>query len=88
MDDPRFLNDVELATAAMVRDELEAEMIRGLLESAGVPSIIQAAGEAAGARYGLNGVPGFTGPMKVLVHEHRLDEARAVIAAVPGEELS
>jgi len=86
MSDPRFVDNVELATAAFVRNEIEAEMIRGLLESAEIPSIIQAAGMFEGTRHGLGGVPVYGGAQKVLVHAHRLQEAEEVIAAAQGPE--
>ncbi len=81
MDDPRFVTNVELATAAFVRNEMEAEMIRGLLESAEIPSLIQAAGMFEGTRHGFGGVPVYGGAQKVMVHAHRLEEAKEVIAA-------
>ena len=81
MTDPRFVDDIELATAAFVQNEMEAEMIRGLLESAEIPSMIEAAGLFEGTRHGFNGVPVYGGAQKVRVHAHRLEEAKAVIAA-------
>jgi hypothetical protein len=86
MDDPRFVNNVELAQVAFVRDEGEAEMVRGLLESAGIPSMIEGAGLFAGTRHGFNGIPVYGGSQKVMVHAHRLEEARAVIAAPLADE--
>jgi hypothetical protein len=80
MDDPRFVGNVELVEAAFVRNEMEAEMIRGLLESAGIPSIVQAAGMFEGTRHGFGGVPVYGGAQKVMVHAHRLEDAQAVIA--------
>jgi hypothetical protein len=74
--DPRFVENVELATAAFVPNELEAEMIRGLLESAEIPSMIEAAGLFEGTRHGFSGVPVYGGAQKVLVHAHRLEEAK------------
>lgn len=86
MADPRFVANVELAQAAFVRNEGEAEMVRGLLESAGIPSILQAAGMFEGTRHGFGGgVPVYGGAQKVMVHAHRLEEAREVIAATLAE---
>ena len=51
-------------------------MVRGLLESAGIPSIVQAAGMFEGTRQGFGGVPVYGGAQKVMVHAHRLEEAR------------
>ena len=72
MTDPRFVSEAELAAAAFVASEAEAEMVRGLLESAGIPSILQAAGMFEGTRHGFGGVPGYGGSQKVMVHAHRL----------------
>lgn len=90
MDDPRFVGNVELVQAAFVRNEMEAEMIRGLLESAGIPSIIQPAGMFEGTRHGFGGVPVYGGAQKVMVHAHRLEEAETLIAEtlVEDEEVS
>lgn len=85
MGDPRFVESVELVPAAFVSSEAEAEMIRGLLESAGIPSILQAAGMFERVRHGFGGVPVYGGAQKVMVHAHRLEEAEAVLAAVPAE---
>lgn len=74
----------ELAEAALVGSEVEGEMIRGLLESAGIPSILQAAGMFEATRHGFGGVPVYGGAQKVMVHASRLEEAEAVIAAAQG----
>jgi hypothetical protein len=85
--DPRFVENPELVSAAFVRNEMEALMIRGLLESAGIPSILQAAGMFEGVRHGFgSGVPVYGGAQKVMVHAHRLEEAQALIAAAPAED--
>ena len=66
----------------MVHNEMEGEMIRGLLEGAGIPSILQAAGLFEGTRHGFGGgVPVYGGAQKVMVHPERLEEARELIAA-------
>jgi hypothetical protein len=75
----------ELVEAAFVRSETEAEMVRGLLEGAGIPSILQAAGMFEAGRHGFGGLPVYGGAQKVMVHAHRLEDARAVLAATPGE---
>jgi hypothetical protein len=85
--DPRFVDNAELAEAAFVRNEAEAEMVRGLLESAGIPSILQPAGMFEGVRHGFgSGVPVFGGAQKVMVHAHRLEDAQAVLAATLAED--
>jgi hypothetical protein len=80
--DPGFETNAELVEAAFVHNEMEGEMIRGLLEGAGIPSILQAAGMFEATRHGFGGgVPVYGGAQKVMVHAHRLEEAQAVIAA-------
>ncbi len=86
MSNLRFVENPELVSAAFVPNEMEAEMIRGLLESAGIPSIIEAAGLAEGTRNGFNGLPVYGGAQKVLVHAHRLQDAQAVIALAQGDD--
>lgn len=91
MDDPRFLNDVELATAVLIHSPAEAEIVRGLLEASGIPSILQPASMIEGASRRMGPEMTFGGPQKVMVHAHRLEEAQALIASTPdadGEELS
>jgi hypothetical protein len=77
--------DGELVEAALVGNETEGEMIRGLLGSAGIPSILQAAGLFERTRHGFGGVPVYGGAQKVMVHAQRLEEAQAVIAAALAE---
>ena len=87
MTHPRFVTNVELAQAAFVHNEVEAEMIRGLLESAGIPSLIQAAGLFEGTRHGFGGgVPVYGGAQKVMVHAHRLEEARELLESTVTED--
>lgn len=87
MADPRFADSSDLVPAAVVANETEGEMIRGLLESAGIPSILRAAGMFEGLRHGLGGgVPVYGGAQKVLVHAHRLEEAQRLIDAPSSEE--
>lgn len=75
----------DLVEAVVVGSEAEGEMIRALLESAGIPSILQPAGMFEATRHGFGGVPVYGGAQKVLVHAPRLEEAEAVIAAAQGE---
>lgn len=78
--------DGELVEAAFVGNEAEGEMIRGLLQGAGIPSILQAAGMFEGTRHGFGGVPVYGGAQKVMVHADRLEEARELIAATVADE--
>lgn len=85
MAEPGQKRDGELLEAALVGSEAEGEMIRGLLESAGIPSILQAAGLFERVRHGFGGAPVYGGAQKVMVHAQRLEDAQAVIAAAQGE---
>ena len=62
------------AVALVVTSQLEAEMVKGLLENSGIPARLE--GEAIGQIYGLT-----TGPLaqvKVLVPREALDLARKI----------
>jgi hypothetical protein len=83
-------DDGELVQAAFAADEIEAEMIQGLLESAGVPSLLQPTGfngpQMLGGMAGAAGVIHGRGSQRVMVHAGRLEEARALLAEYLGEE--
>ena len=73
----------ELVQAAFARDSIEAEMIQGLLEGAGIPSLLEQAGlNVDGPQLGFGLLPrGFAGgPQRVMVHAERVEEARALLA--------
>jgi hypothetical protein len=78
---------VDLVAAAYAGNPLEAEMIRGVLESGGIPSVVQSEGiTGKHMEVGLLNMVG-GGSQQILVHADRLDEARALLAAaVPEEE--
>lgn len=74
----------ELAEAAFAGNEMEAEVIQGLLESGGIPSLLQSTGfngphvltgGLSGARPDYSG-----GSQRVMVHANRLEEAQALLA--------
>ncbi|HBT46875.1 MAG TPA: hypothetical protein DEA73_03180 [Peptococcaceae bacterium] len=54
---------------------LEASLVKGLLESAGIP--VRLRGEAIGRLYGLNLGP--LGEVEVLVPEGKVDQAREIL---------
>lgn len=61
-------------------------MIRGVLESGGIPSVVQAEGITGKHReVGLLNMVG-GGSQQILVHADRLDEARALLAAAVNED--
>ena len=64
----------------MVGSEAEGEMVRGLLETAGIPSILQAAGLFERVRHGFGGVPVYGGAQKVMVHADRVEQAREALS--------
>jgi len=74
----------DLVEVAFVGDEPQAMMIQALLEARGIPSLQQQvtpSGPQLG--YGLMNPGG--GARRVMVHPHRADEARAVLAAAEAE---
>ena len=81
----------ELVKVAFARDRVEAEMIHGLLESAGIPSLLEQAGHSVdGPQLGFGlASRGFGGgPQRVMVHANRVEQARTLLAEtlVEGEE--
>jgi hypothetical protein len=83
-DEPRDLG--ELVQVAYADDPLEAEMIRGLLESGGIPALMGPRG-MDGPMYGYGSLrPGFDGGgRRVMVGASRAEEARALLAKTLDE---
>ena len=73
--------DGDLVDVAFAKDPVQAEMLQGLLEHAGIPSLLQPTG-LSGLQLGLGRLySGFGGGgQRVLVHAHRFAAARAVLA--------
>jgi hypothetical protein len=72
----------ELVKAAFAKDRVEAEMIHGLLENAGIPSLLEPAGlnvDGPQLGFGLASQGFGGGPQRVMVHAGRADEARALL---------
>ena len=67
----------ELVVLEVVTSELEAEVIRGLLRSEGIPCIVQRTSLGAGMA---DGFPSALGPREILVHAQNLDAARKVLS--------
>ena len=68
---------------AFARDRVEADLIKGLLENAGIPSLPQPArlhvdGPQLGFGLATSGFGG--GPQRVLVHAERAQRARSLLA--------
>jgi hypothetical protein len=69
------------AQAAYAEEPVEAEMIQGLLDGAGIPSLLQSAGLNTGRLVTGSARPGYAhGPQRVMVHEEQAEQARAVVA--------
>lgn len=73
--------DGDLVDVAFAKDPVQAEMLQGLLGSAGIPSLLQPTG-LSGLQLGLGRLySGFGGGgQRVMVHAARLEEARALLA--------
>lgn len=73
----------ELVDVAFGRDTFEAELIKGLLDDAGIPSLLQQVGlNVDGPLLGYGLLPrGFGGgPQRVMVHAHQAERARVLLA--------
>jgi hypothetical protein len=73
----------ELVKVAFARDRVEGEMIHGLLENAGIPSLLEQEGLSVdGPQLGFGlATSGFGGgPRRVMVHANRAEEARALLS--------
>lgn len=83
---PEDVGDGELVQVAYANEPLEAEMIRGLLESGGIESLIGPRG-MDGTMYGHASLPaGFDGGSRqVWVEAARAEEARALLARTRDE---
>jgi hypothetical protein len=68
----------DLVRLTVVSNELEAEMVRALLSTAGIESMQRYTDVAAGA---FDGMPTAGGPREILVHASDLDAARDLVAS-------
>jgi hypothetical protein len=77
---PEGKRDGDLVEVAFAEDPVQAEMLQGLLGSAGIPSLLQPTG-LSGLQMGLGRFySGFGGGgQRVMVHAARSDEARALL---------
>ena len=66
----------ELVRLTVVANELEAEMVRSLLSTAGIDSMQRYTNFGAAA---LDGMPSGVGPREILVRQGDLDAARELI---------
>lgn len=70
----------DLVEVALGRDRADGEMIKGLLESAGIPSILLAGG-IDGPLFGVGVLNPAGAPQRVMVHAAQAEAARALLAA-------
>ncbi|MFN8216230.1 MAG: DUF2007 domain-containing protein [Solirubrobacterales bacterium] len=85
---PEGKRDGDLAEVAFAKDPVQAEMLKGLLEGAGIPSLLEPTG-LSGLQLGLGRLySGFGGGgQRVMVHAGRLEEARTLLAeTLVGED--
>lgn len=68
----------KLVGVAFANDRVEAEMIRGLLESAGIPSVLQPVG-VDGPQIGIGWLNPDGGSRRVMVRAAQAEEAHAVL---------
>lgn len=78
----------ELVGVAHTGNRAEAEVIQGLLESGGIPSLLQAVG-ADGPLLGFGVLNPGGGPQRVMVRADQSEEARGLLAEtlVEGEQV-
>jgi hypothetical protein len=75
----------ELVGVAYANDRVEAEMIQGLLESAGIASVLQHVG-IDGPLLGIGWLNPGGGSRRVMVRASELEEARALLAETLVED--
>ena len=71
----------ELVKVGYAGNRPEAEMIQGLLESAGIPSLLQALG-VNGPNLGFGTLP--NDPQRIMVRASQAERARALLADTPA----
>ena len=75
----------DLVEVAFVADEVQAEMIKALLEENGIPSLRQQAGPD-GSKLGYFVLGPGGGQRRVMVHAHRAEAARALLSEATTED--
>lgn len=79
----------DLVQVAYADDPFNAEMIQGLLENAGIPSLLRPVGMTVhGPELGFGLLPRGLGggPQRVMVHANRAEQARALLAETLVED--
>ncbi len=78
-----------LVRVAYARDTIEGEMMQGLLEGSGIPSLLEhVSREDGGSRFGFALLPRGLGggPRRVMVHEDQAAAARALLEETFAED--
>jgi hypothetical protein len=78
-------NEDELVGVAHANDRVEAEMIQGLLEGAGIPSVLQPVG-VDGPAVGIGWLNPGGGSRRVMVRARQSEEAHALLAKTLVED--
>lgn len=74
----------DLVEVAFVGDEIQAAMIQALLEQHEIPSL-QEQVTPSGAQLGYSLMNPGGGARRVMVHDHRVEEARAILAEAEAD---
>src|SRR5258705_10225486 len=82
-DPGQIVTSGELVEVAYANDQGEAAMIQGLLESGGIPSVLQPLG-VNGPQLGFGVLA--TSPQRVLVHAGKAEDARTLLAETLVED--
>lgn len=78
------MSDAELTKVAWAEDEFKAELLQGLLENRGIPSVQQQLG-IGGRQVGLGWPNPGGGDRNILVPADRAEEARTLLAETFAE---
>jgi hypothetical protein len=79
----------ELTKVAFANDAVEGAMVKGLLESAGIPAFLRSSAarvDGMELAFGMLGRGSMGGPQDVMVPSARAEEAATILAAPPPED--
>ncbi|MEN8172763.1 MAG: DUF2007 domain-containing protein [Chloroflexota bacterium] len=76
------MSEQKWVVVTTISGEMQAELMRGLLEAQGVPVLLVQ--ESAGRTFGITNSP--LGEVEILVAENRVEDAREVIAKYESGE--
>jgi hypothetical protein len=78
----------DLVSVAIAGDGVEGAMVKGLLESAGIPAFLRSSAtkvDGMELAFGMLARGSMGGPQDVMVHVERAEEAAAVLVATSAE---